>query len=158
MKSKQKHMVEWDLLLKFGLALVLWMFIILPYLNQITSSHGTIVSYGIYLLGWLILGYYIGDVFDKGIESGVIALNLMWTTDVIAPPIIIDYATAPTQAILNIWGSDTFTYSLWSILHLPHQITWILTYVATPLLGLFVLLYLLSGNKLKKTLRNGLGC
>lgn len=155
--TKQKRVMEWDLLLQFSVVLVLWMFVGLPILNQVTIDYGTVMGFGLYILGWVIIGYYIGDAFERGWESALLAVNLMWTTDVISPPIVINYNVVPTQELLNIWGSDTFTYTLWAMLNLPHQATWILTYVLTPLVGFFLLIYMLSGKKLKNTIKTQFG-
>lgn len=147
-----KRIIEWNLLLIFIGILLFWIFLGVAIFDTITKSQGAFVSYGIYLLLIAIFGFMFGNMFKKGIESVLLFISII-LLDLVTPPFIISADTPPSAEILNIWSSDTFVYSIWTAFGLGHWLAWAFTYLLTPAIGFFVVLYFLSGKILKNRLR-----
>ena len=69
-----RRKIEWNVLAVFVVLLLGWMYVGLPIMNDIASTNGAFISYGIYLLLIGIIGYVFGSGFSKGLYTRHCAL------------------------------------------------------------------------------------
>ena len=154
-KNQKKHgrTIEWNIFMAFTAILVVWMLIGFPFMSGITDMYGSMVSYTIYLLVIGLSGFLLGNTFEKGAQSLLLFISTIISVDIIFPPYIISLAEVPSGELLTLWGSDVFIYSIASgVLGLPHMFAWGATYILTPMAGILIMLYFLSGKRLQSKL------
>ena len=147
-----RRKIEWNVLVVFVVLLLGWMYIGLPIMNDIASTNGAFISYGIYLLLIGIIGYVFGSGFSKGYESFLLFIATILMIDIVSPPMVIQESVEPSAEILAIWGSDTFIYAIGQGIGLSHPMAWFMTYIITPAVGVFIMLFFLSGKRLRRRL------
>jgi hypothetical protein len=147
----KRRIIEWNILIGAIIAMPIWLFVCFPIFNFL-GAKSPALAYATFLLVSGIIGFVIGTYVHKGIEAFFVSVGLMMFTDILMPPMVISFDKAPSAEVLSIWGSDTAIYSIYYVLGLGHQATWVLTYLFTPLVGLFLLLFFLSGKALKNKL------
>jgi hypothetical protein len=147
-----KRKIEWNIFGVVAVILLVWLAFGLPFFNNVSRTISpSLAFFGfVALLG--VIGYLIGNSAHKGFESAMVSMALILTGGILFPSVVLDYDTVPSKEVLSIWGADTAVYTLWTLLGWGHQMTWILTYYVTPLIGLLIMLYYLSGKKLTNKL------
>jgi fumarate reductase subunit D len=147
-----KRKIEWNIFITIAVLLMLWLAFGLPFFNNVSRSISPAIAFFgfIGLLG--VLGYLIGSSAHRGLESAMVSMSTVLFVSILFPSTVLDYNTIPSKEVLSIWGADTAVYSLWSIFNWGHQVTYVFTYFFTPLFCLLIMLYYLSGKKLKNQL------
>jgi hypothetical protein len=130
------------------LALALYIFIGLPALTRISETQGVLAAYPIYILAVIAFAYVFAVQIVRNRRLFVSFILLFIAADIIMPPQMIPWEGSPNLTSAQTLAGDYYFYSLYMQAGLSHQISWLLTYLATSAMLLLAAIYELKTRRL----------
>ena len=159
MTGGKKRKIEFDYLIGFAVVLLVWYFLLTPFIEKLAENEGVVVG-GIIALALfftllILLFSLLGANMSSVLKGGFTILLVYIILEIWAYPMVI-----PRDGLVDLDASQTIStdfvfYELIKGAGVPHTLARQLTYIGVPLACLIILLYMYDGRKLQKTLLKG---
>lgn len=157
-KGKQRK-IELDYLIGFAVVLLVWYFLLTPFVEKLAENEGVVVGgimalvlfFALIITLFSLLGADMSHVFKGGFTLILVYIILeIWTYPMVIPRDgLVDLDMSQTIS------TDFVFYGLFTGAGISHTLARPLTYIGVPLACLLILLFMYDGRKLQKTLLKG---
>jgi hypothetical protein len=120
-------------------AILAYLYIGLPLLEQLTATNGILTSYPVFVALTMVLLYAGAVGVFRSRRAFVIFLIVFVVQDILEPPMMIPMSGAVPLTAGQQMAGDVYFYFLFSGFGLPHGASWMLAYFAVPMLLLMAL-------------------